>query len=309
MKILTLLFLTLNVIFFMWQYHNGSLLPAVNESLKVRSDLAPIMLVEETKRNAVNADNAEPTGSYSVKKFRVISDFQPSENPVEQKPPIENMHKQPISVSQIEADTIHTPGLQSEQTLSAQSFVEQDQPKNQPDPNTKKASGADGQGKSLETEAVCYEVGPFANQNQYNSWKNKFKKEYVEIKLINREDPKNTGYFVYYPAEATFEKSEANVNRLKEKGIQDYWLMTDGETKGEISLGFLRTLERAEVLKKELLEKGITVFIRPISKEFSALYAWIKTLEKKRLLSTTHENWQLDNPELTVKVTDSCRMP
>lgn len=314
MKILTFLFLTINVVFFMWQYHSGSFLPPMKENFKGRSDLAPIVLVEENKSLAVNTENA---GSYSVKKFRVISDFQPIEKVVEPAPSIENIHKQPLHVSQVNPEAILNPGLGEKPVVPAESFVvknqkaevssaiNEDQEKKQAEININEEN-LKGSLSDTDTEDACYEIGPFGHQSQYFSWLNTFKGDYVAIKLIRREEPQSSGYFVYYPAEDTLEKSGANVEMLKDKGIEDYWVITEGETRGEISLGFLRTLERAEMLKKELLDKGVKAFIRPIFKDSNVIYAWVKTLRKKGFLTGSHENWRRDNPDLSVKATESC---
>ncbi len=156
------------------------------------------------------------------------------------------------------------------------------------------AAIASNAGKNAE---ICYEVGPFINQQAYQALVSRLKESKNDIKLINRDDQVASNYMVYYPAAETELESKANIKMLKDHGIKDLWLLT-GEDKGKISLGLFIKEDSALVMKNELLAKGINAEVKAKYKTKSQKYALIKGDDKLRVrLDDLNKSY----PELAVK--------
>lgn len=80
-----------------------------------------------------------------------------------------------------------------------------------------------------------------------------------QLNLVDEED----GYLVVFPAPETFEESIANVQMLKQRGVEDVWLLDQGPLSGAVSLGFFDTRERAIVLQNQFATQGITTEVAP----------------------------------------------
>lgn len=68
---------------------------------------------------------------------------------------------------------------------------------------------------------------------------------------------------VYYPAAESHEASKTNLRTLSEKGLKEMWMIHDGTLSGSISLGFFKSRERAEMLRKELEARQIGARVQP----------------------------------------------
>jgi|GEM_PF-581709 len=156
-------------------------------------------------------------------------------------------------------------------------------------------------------EALCYEVGPFASTNAYQTWLSHLKDIKSDINPINREEQIPSNYMVYYPVAETELESEATIKMLKNHDIKDIWILS-GEDKGKISLGLFSKEESALAMKNELLAKGVNAEVKAKYKTKSQKYALVKGDNK---LLERLDAFKLTYPNLVVKpitdVTQSCR--
>lgn len=117
----------------------------------------------------------------------------------------------------------------------------------------------------------CFEAGPFADEAGVKIWLGQ--KALTGKQILQRERTVASDFQVYYPAAKTAEQTLANKMMLKDKGLQDIWLIAEGDKKGAISLGVFRDVSRALVFKTQLAARGIASEIRQRDKTEARWFA------------------------------------
>ena len=107
----------------------------------------------------------------------------------------------------------------------------------------------------------CLDIGPFKDKDSAREWLNSIETHLKSPEIIEKEIQGPLKYIVYFPAAETFEKSEANVDMLKELGAKDVWLFRQGELRGIVSLGVFFQLDRAEIVQNRFKEKNVDIKI------------------------------------------------
>ena len=340
MKILAVIMVMANIIFFLWEYRAGAL-QSSDKKLQgsTASQLQSIRLVSEVRREL--EDKVIGQSEAVKERFPFVSDFfrvqvvagNLDANPYYQFLP----QDKPVSIlgvlntadeaTKIKAEPISAKSTQMADTGGISTSVEagagpelssaaRSEP---PSRSTVEAtqhkpvdySHATTSGEPVKSAEIasCYEAGPFKDLTYFEQWR---KQTGIAPKLITpvrHEEREVTGYLVYYPAPVDFEQALANVAMLKRKGITDYWLFRKGDSKGEISLGLFRNKTRAEVLERQLSAKGLDVLIKPRYKNSSQLYARISiTLEDQEKLMTGQDRWRKQHPGFTIEAGSDCAM-
>lgn len=134
--------------------------------------------------------------------------------------------------------------------------------------------------QTKQEKTICYQVGPFADINKFEKWRQFNKVNSESLKRFNKEIQSVSSYLVYYPAAETYAQSKKNVLMLKREGIEDFWLFRSGELKGNVSLGLFTKEDRALSLKEKLVKSGLDVEIMQRYKTESAFYAQISNKDK-----------------------------
>ena len=173
------------------------------------------------------------------------------------------------------------PTLDTEQVSSPAAETESTAPKTEPEPNVSVAesepdTSADSGKADDEPNAsgpVCYQAGPFSNQTIYRIWQKQLS---GSILAVDKEVPIVKDYMVYYPAAETLNESKDNVQMLKENGLNDLYMINQGEDQGVISLGVYASEDKAIQLKNELLAKEINTEIKARYKNKRQTFAFIQ---------------------------------
>lgn len=156
---------------------------------------------------------------------------------------------------------------------------------------------------SEETPVICYEAGPFADDDEYAAWRSQSNVAESVIHSVSRDEEAIGSYLVYYPAAKTLAESEANLKMLKDQGINDILLFKSGEDKGQISIGVFKNENRALLQKSRMLAKGIKVEVKAKYKTKTQKYARFKNDDK--VLKSLNA-FQTAHPGFAVKQTDNC---
>jgi len=82
--------------------------------------------------------------------------------------------------------------------------------------------------------------------------------EDAHVKVSRRSLKEPTSFWTYIPPTANPEDMDKHVGELKSAGISDWYVQSSGPDKGSISLGVFNTEATANVLKEQLLGKGVT---------------------------------------------------
>ena len=136
-----------------------------------------------------------------------------------------------------------------------------------------------------ENKKFCYQISPFDSLEELNKWVDINKIEKDSVTSFSQEVQVLSNYLVYYPAAKTYTLSKNNVEMLKRKGIDNYWMFRKGELKGAYSLGLFVKEKRALFLQKKLAEDKLNVEIMPRYKEKEVWTA--KLLSKTELSKET----------------------
>lgn len=110
----------------------------------------------------------------------------------------------------------------------------------------------------------CYLAGPFQNPLVAQHRLKEYAISLGQVVAVPHEVPND--YQVYYPAAKTAERSQQDKQMLYEKGQKDVWLIPAGDIKGAYSLGVFKDKQRAQTLKSQLAEKGISARIKQRNK-------------------------------------------
>jgi hypothetical protein len=230
-----------NAALFMWQYHDGALTPGNARSETSAGDYSEkILLVSEL--NSKKPRDVQFLVKQEAKNTGLIS-ASDALKPDEKK--LENLVSSPDSTSEATEDA----GAKAEVIFQ-------------------ESENENRRGNS------CLEIGPFTYEREMNAWKRLLN---GNIKVIARDEPVVKDYLVYYPAAENLLQSQDNLKMLKEKGIRDLWLFTEGQDQGQISFGVFDKEARALKMQNELLVKDINAAIKARLKNKMQKYALVKT--------------------------------
>lgn len=298
MKIVFFLVALANVALFMWEYNKGAFKPAIETSQQnTPVDQEPILLASELKKDSPTSETAlfpsvldtldnsllTDNPSSPLLKRRITQNILESEvtlNPVEQKQTVVENKPSPLGQNDLDTADLEkpAPSIQVEQV----------------EKNTKSGE---------ETPMICYEAGPFADDDSYATWRNQLSVAEGTIQSVSRDEQAISSYLVYYPAAKTIAESEANLQMLKDHGINDLWLFRTGGDKGQISIGVFKNESRALQQKSQMLAKGIKVEVKARYKTKTQRYVQVKSNDK--VLKSLYE-LQKAYSEFTVKQLDNC---
>lgn len=130
-----------------------------------------------------------------------------------------------------------------------------------------------------DAEKTCYEAGPFANAAALKKWTTKY--DLKPEQSYYRESQSLIGYQVYYPVGKEADASRNAKQLLKEKGINDMWMIAEGERHIGLSLGVFIDKGRAQQFKSQLQQRGLSAEIQERRKTQQQLFAKIHTDKAK----------------------------
>lgn len=92
----------------------------------------------------------------------------------------------------------------------------------------------------------CYSLGPFSNRTDAQSMRASLGKLGVAASIRQMQQTRVTGYWVYLPPFASAASAAAAAQRLGEKGLHDYYVVTAQPDLNAVSLGLFRERRGAE---------------------------------------------------------------
>jgi len=110
---------------------------------------------------------------------------------------------------------------------------------------------------------VCYEAGPFSNEQGLRAWQKQVAGVKGQMKPIFRDGKEISDYLVLYASSGGAEGTKATIQLLRAQGLHDAWPLPSGEEKGQISLGVFNREENAAQMQKRLLDKGVNSVVKP----------------------------------------------
>lgn len=257
MKILVLLALLVNIIFFLWECNseppsasNNQIDPNAPKQILLQSEVPK----EKGKKSVANATKEK-----------------------EKKSPIVLTSKEPTKkITTEQKETKLKTKTKNAETKDKKLNTKTEDPES----NEKAEDTAINTKKEPLKEVYCFQAGPFKSKNSFKKWAKLNKIDLAFTKPFNKDIEIFRHYMVYFPKAETIEKSKENSKRIEELKIADSWLFNSGEYKGGISLGLYDKKEPAQRLVGKYAKAKVESKIIPIYKTKTALYADISTIDK-----------------------------
>ncbi len=277
MKVIFLIVLLANIIFFLWEYNAPSLHSEQSTQTQNKQKLKQIFLLSEVKKQSKKSE-IPPTIIVSELKTILNAVAEPPSDKVSHSNIIQpNQPIDPIAIDKTASEQATVKSKSKHTTLKAK--IEKEQ-----------ISQANIQKQSFPpTKTFCYKIGPFQDKNSLDQWLALNKSTISRSFQIEKSDLLDSKYLVYSPATGNIEQSKENIQKFQKMGIDNLWLFRKGELEGAISFGLFSKENRALDLQNKLSAKGLDAKIIHTDMTASPLYLQIFT-EKERLKSIFNTN-------------------
>jgi len=111
--------------------------------------------------------------------------------------------------------------------------------------------------------SFCYRIGPLGGKRDLNALRTRLARHLgTRGQVETQKVPVRSGYWVFLPPQP-MPRAEATVRELRRKGIQDLYLIRDGDNRGAISLGLYKHKGSAEKRRRRLAAQGIEAQVAP----------------------------------------------
>ncbi|MDD1612434.1 MAG: hypothetical protein LUQ57_04760 [Methylococcaceae bacterium] len=135
------------------------------------------------------------------------------------------------------------------------------------------------QQKAEPASFVCYEAGPFANEQILKTWSKEVNEVQGDVKPLMKRSQEIIGYLVLYPTAGRHEDIKSAMQVLRDRGIRDAYPLAAGEYMGYISLGAFRRETQAARMQEDLQGRGVEGVVKPRFKEAELKYALFTGLD------------------------------
>ncbi|PCH84859.1 MAG: hypothetical protein COB26_06125 [Piscirickettsiaceae bacterium] len=115
-------------------------------------------------------------------------------------------------------------------------------------------------------QKLCLEIGSFEREKaiSVSQWLSGLSQHLL---IVSNDQLLVKNYWVISPAAKTWQKSIANADYIKSKGISDMWLVPNGSDRGTVSLGLFVDKDKAAQRMEEMLSETVNAEIIEIIKE------------------------------------------
>jgi len=115
----------------------------------------------------------------------------------------------------------------------------------------------------INNSLTCFSVGSFARKTEVNAAQKKLKKWGIQANLrVHKSSTK--GFWVIIPSAKTRKDAQSKIKKLKELGINDYFLVATGSQKNAVSLGVFSKSSSAKRRLKEMKQKGVSAQVSSV---------------------------------------------
>ena len=110
---------------------------------------------------------------------------------------------------------------------------------------------------TTEPAQICYTLGPFKSEDLVERARAELASLDLEASLRERNEREQYGYQVYLPALKTRQEAIKAARELADKGIKEYYVMTEKDFQNAVSLGLFKAKRSAEKHVSSLQRKGV----------------------------------------------------
>jgi len=121
---------------------------------------------------------------------------------------------------------------------------------------------------NLVSTVSCYTLGPFRDESIMQQLQESITEYVTNVSVRKRQESEKHRYWVYIPALSGRKQAKLVARKLREKGINDFYIVLSGVAKNGISLGHYREPKHANRRVKRVKKLGFKAEIKVIYREY-----------------------------------------
>jgi len=127
--------------------------------------------------------------------------------------------------------------------------------------------------ESIEPQPVvesvaCYTLGPFKDESIMQQLRESIAEYVSNLSVRKRQESEKHRYWVYVSAMPDRKQAKLMAKKLRQKDINDFYIVLSGEAKNGISLGHFRSPKHANRRMKKVADLGFDVKIKVIYRDY-----------------------------------------
>lgn len=122
--------------------------------------------------------------------------------------------------------------------------------------------------KSEVVESACYTLGPFRDKNIMEQLQSAIAELVTDISVRKRKESEKHRYWVYVPAQKNRKQAKLMAKKLREKNINDFYVVLGGESRNSISLGHFKNAKHANRRAEKVAKLGFKTEINVIYRDY-----------------------------------------
>ncbi|RDH85181.1 MAG: hypothetical protein DIZ80_02565 [endosymbiont of Galathealinum brachiosum] len=123
--------------------------------------------------------------------------------------------------------------------------------------------------EQIKSEQVsCFTLGPFKDKSIMQQLRESIAEYVTDVSVRKRQESEKHRYWVYVPAMPDRKQAKLMAKKLRQKKINDFYIVLSGEAKNSISLGHFREPKHANRRMKKVADLGFKAEINVIYREY-----------------------------------------
>ena len=114
----------------------------------------------------------------------------------------------------------------------------------------------------------CYTLGPFKDESIMRQLRESIAEYVTDISVRKRQESEKHRYWVYVPAMPDRKQARLVAKKLRQKKVNDFYIVLSGDAKNSISLGHFREPKHANRRMKRVVDLGFKVEINVIYRDY-----------------------------------------
>jgi len=123
-------------------------------------------------------------------------------------------------------------------------------------------------GEPVVDKISCYTLGPFKDKNIMQQLRETIAEYVMDISVRKRQESEKHRYWVYVPALQDRKQAKLVAKQLRQKNINDFYIVLSGKSKNSISLGHYREPKHASSRMKRVMDLGFKAEIEVIYRDY-----------------------------------------
>jgi len=115
---------------------------------------------------------------------------------------------------------------------------------------------------------TCYTLGPFKDEQIMQQLRESIAEYVTDLSVRKRQQSVKHRYWVFVPALSNKKRAKLVAKKLREKQVNDFYIVLSGDKKNSISLGHFREPSHANRRMKKVANLGFDTEIKVIYREY-----------------------------------------